>query len=53
VPRRDAADGQDDVLPELRATALALTEFVNGAFASVVIILFGICADRFGLLRTC
>jgi len=32
---------QNAVRPELRATAMALTEFVNGAFASVVIILFG------------
>ena len=31
---------------------MALTEFVNGAFASVVIILFGKYADQFGLSRT-
>jgi predicted MFS family arabinose efflux permease len=43
---------QSVVRPELRATAMALTEFVNGAFASVVIILFGNYADQFGLSRT-
>lgn len=43
---------QNAVRPELRATAMALTEFVNGAFASVVIILFGNYADQFGLSRT-
>jgi MFS family permease len=43
---------QSAVRPELRSTAMALTEFVNGAFASVVIILFGKYADRFGLSRT-
>ena len=43
---------QNAVRPELRATAMALTEFVNGAFASVVIILFGNFADQFGLSRT-
>lgn len=43
---------QNAVRPELRATAMALTEFVNGAFASVVIILFGTYADQFGLSRT-
>lgn len=40
------------VRPELRSTAMALTEFVNGAFASVVIILFGRFADTFGLSST-
>ncbi len=43
---------QNAVRPELRATAMALTEFVNGAFASVVIILFGNFANQFGLSRT-
>ena len=43
---------QSAVRPELRSTAMALTEFVNGAFASVVIILFGRFADQFGLSRT-
>lgn len=43
---------QSAVRPELRATAMALTEFVNGAFASVVIILFGNFANQFGLSRT-
>jgi hypothetical protein len=40
------------IRPELRSTAMALTEFVQGAVASVVIILFGNYADRFGLTRT-
>lgn len=43
---------QSAVRPELRSTAMALTEFVNGAFASVVIILFGNFANQFGLSRT-
>lgn len=43
---------QNAVRPELRATAMALTEFVNGAFASIVIILFGNFADQYGLSRT-
>lgn len=43
---------QSAVRPELRSTAMALTEFVNGAFASVVIILFGNYADQAGLSRT-
>jgi MFS family permease len=43
---------QSAVRPELRSTAMALTEFVNGAFASVVIILFGNFANEFGLSRT-
>jgi len=43
---------QSAVRPELRSTAMALTEFVNGAFASVVIILFGRFADQFGLSLT-
>ena len=43
---------QSAVRPELRSTAMALTEFINGAFASVVIILFGRFADQFGLSLT-
>ena len=43
---------QSAVRPELRSTAMALTEFVNGAFASVVIILFGNFADQYGLSST-
>lgn len=43
---------QSAVRPELRSTAMALTEFVNGAFASIVIILFGNYADTFGLSQT-
>jgi predicted MFS family arabinose efflux permease len=43
---------QSAVRPELRSTAMALTEFINGAFASVVIILFGKFADQVGLSRT-
>jgi len=43
---------QSAVRPELRSTAMALTEFVNGAFASVVIMLFGNFANQFGLSRT-
>lgn len=43
---------QSAVRPELRSTAMALTEFVNGAFASVIIILFGNFADQFGLSQT-
>lgn len=43
---------QNAVRPELRATAMAFTEFVNGFFASIVIILFGNFADQFGLSRT-
>jgi hypothetical protein len=42
---------QSAVRPELRSTAMALTEFVNGALASVVIILFGRFADPSGLFR--
>jgi len=38
--------------PELRSTAMAMMEFVQGAFASVVIILFGGFADQYGLTRT-
>lgn len=43
---------QNVTRPELRSTAMALTEFVQGAFASVVIIIFGGVADRIGLTRT-
>lgn len=37
--------------PELRSTAMALMEFTQGSFASVVIILFGNYANQFGLTR--
>jgi MFS family permease len=40
------------IRPEQRSTAMALMEFVNGAFASIVIILFGIYADQYGLTQT-
>jgi predicted MFS family arabinose efflux permease len=43
---------QNVTRPELRATAMALTEFFQGAIASVVIILFGGFADRYGLTST-
>jgi len=43
---------QNVIRPELRSTAMALTEFMQGAVASVIIILFGNFADRFGLTRT-
>ena len=43
---------QSAVRPELRATAMALTEFVNGAFASIVIIIFGNFANQYGLSQT-
>lgn len=43
---------QNVTRPELRATAMALTEFINGAVASVVIMLFGGFADQYGLTRT-
>jgi MFS family permease len=43
---------QSAVRPELRSTAMALTEFVNGAFASIVIILFGNYANQAGLSQT-
>ncbi len=43
---------QNVTRPELRSTAMALTEFVQGAFASVVILAFGGVADRIGLTRT-
>jgi MFS family permease len=43
---------QNVIRPENRATAMALTEFFQGAVASVVIIVFGNYADRFGLTST-
>jgi MFS family permease len=43
---------QNVTRPELRATAMALTEFFQGAVASIVIILFGGFAVRFGLTQT-
>ena len=43
---------QNVTRPELRSTAMALMEFFHGAVASVVIMLFGGFADRFGLTRT-
>jgi MFS family permease len=43
---------QNVIRPELRSTAMALTEFFQGAVASVVIILFGNLADQFGLTQT-
>jgi predicted MFS family arabinose efflux permease len=43
---------QNVIRPELRATAMALTEFFQGAVASIVIILFGGFADTYGLTRT-
>ncbi len=43
---------QNVTRPELRSTAMALTEFVQGTFASVMILAFGGVADRIGLTRT-
>lgn len=43
---------QNVIRPEQRSTAMALTEFFQGAVASVIIILFGTFADRFGLTQT-
>jgi hypothetical protein len=43
---------QNVTRPELRATAMALTEFFQGAVASIVIILFGRFADTYGLTQT-
>jgi predicted MFS family arabinose efflux permease len=43
---------QNVIRPEMRSTAMALTEFFQGAVASVVIIIFGNLADRFGLTQT-
>jgi len=43
---------QSVIRPELRSTAMAFTEFFQGTVASVVIILSGNYADRFGLTQT-
>ena len=43
---------QNVIRPELRSTAMALMELFHGAVASVVIMLFGGFADRFGLTKT-
>src|SRR3990170_6269772 len=43
---------QNVIRPELRATAMALTEFFQGAIASIVIILFGNFAVAQGLSQT-
>jgi MFS family permease len=43
---------QNVTRPELRATAMALTEFFQGAVAAVVIIMFGGFADQYGLTQT-
>lgn len=43
---------QNVTRPELRATAMALTEFFQGTVASIVILLFGNFADQYGLTRT-
>lgn len=43
---------QNVVRPELRSTAMALTEFVQGAVASVVILVVGGFAQQYGLTRT-
>lgn len=43
---------QNVTRPELRSTAMALTEFVQGTFASVMILIFGGVADRIGLTQT-
>ena len=43
---------QNVVRPELRSTAMALTEFFQGTISSVVIIVFGKFADRLGLTQT-
>jgi MFS family permease len=40
---------QNVIPPELRSTAMALTEFVQGAAASIIIILFAGYAKRHGL----
>ena len=40
---------QNVVRPELRSTAMALTEFVQGTAASIIIMLFGGFATRHGL----
>jgi MFS family permease len=43
---------QNVVRPENRATAMAITEFFQGAVAAVVIIAFGNFADAYGLTQT-
>jgi MFS family permease len=43
---------QNVTRPELRASAMALTEFFQGAIAAIVIILFGSYADLYGLTQT-
>jgi hypothetical protein len=43
---------QNVVRPELRSTAMALSEFVQGAVASVVILIFGAFAVVYGLTTT-
>ncbi len=43
---------QNTTLPELRSTVMALTEFVNGAAASVIIIMFSGYAKQHGLTAT-
>jgi len=43
---------QNVIRPEVRGTAMALTEFFQGAAAAVIIILFGNYADRYGLTQT-
>ncbi len=43
---------QNVIRPELRATAMAITEFFQGAVAAIIIILFGSYADKFGLTQT-
>ncbi len=43
---------QNVVRPELRSTAMALSEFVQGAVASVIILAFGAFADAYGLTTT-
>lgn len=43
---------QNVTRPELRGTAMALTEFVQGSVASLLIILFGHFSDRWGLTAT-
>jgi MFS family permease len=43
---------QNVTRPETRATAMALTEFFQGAVAAIIIILFGNFADQYGLTQT-
>ena len=42
---------QNTVRPELRSTAMALSEFFHGAAASIIILLFGHYADQYGLSK--